>query len=67
MSDRRQFQPFRASKQAFQGRHVRDALRGLQQQARQPWPKATTPTPASPTNPAPAPTSGAGSTVAKEP
>lgn len=71
MSDRRSFSFHRAAKAAYQGRHVRDALRRLHQQARQPWPRATAPTPApshTPTaNPAPAPTRGAGTTAQKEP
>lgn len=42
MSDRRQHSVHRACKQAFQGRHVRDALLRLAAQERR-WPRATAP------------------------
>lgn len=66
MSDRRHFGFHRAAKAAYQGRHVREALRRLHQQARQPWPRATAPTTTPTANPAPAPAGGAGTTEQKE-
>lgn len=65
MSDRRQFNGHRIAKREFQGHRPSDALRRAMRNEK-PWPRATTPSPTQPTNPAPAPAGGAGTTEQKE-